>query len=276
MLWDMEGVSGLFRRPEVWFWEPDATAADHERGRDLLTADVNNAVQAALDAGVDELIVCDTHHGGGNLKLDGCLQDPRVTWLPKPTVEIDGQRRWLPGLDEATDGFMLPGHHAKAGTRKAFVPHTWMGTWADFRINGQSVGELGIESCFAGHFGVPLVLVQGDAACCREAAATYPGVVTAEVKQAVDRDRCTGPTAEEGRRITAEKVAEAVSKLRADPPPPFQPELPMTIQVRFWSSARAELAAEKTGAKRVNRHTLEQVVERRADVVKWITGAGLP
>jgi hypothetical protein len=21
MLWDMEGVSGLFRRPQAWFWE---------------------------------------------------------------------------------------------------------------------------------------------------------------------------------------------------------------------------------------------------------------
>lgn len=275
MLWDMEGVSGLFRRPEVWFWEPDATPEDHERGRDLLTADVNSAVQAALDAGVDELLVCDTHHGGGNLKLADTLQDPRVTWLPKPSVAQGDLRRWLPGLDEQTDGFMLPGHHAKAGTRQAFVPHTWMGTWADFRINGQSVGELGIESCYAGHFGVPLVLVQGDAACCREAAAQFPGVVTAEVKQAVDKDTCTGLSAEEGRRLTAARVTEAIERLRQEPPAPYQPALPMTIQVRFWSSARAEQAAEKTGARRLNRHTIEQVVARRCDVVKWITGAGL-
>jgi len=198
MLWDMEGVSGLFRRPEVWFWEADATPADHERGRDLLTADVNAAAQAALDAGVDELIVCDTHHGGGNLRLEQTLQDPRVTWLPKPTVEQDGWRRWLPGLDAATDGLMLPGHHAKAGTRRAFVRNTWMGTWADFKINGQSVGELGIESCFAGHFGVPLVFVQGDAACCREAEAQFPGVVTPRSSR-----RSTKPIAADSRRRTA-------------------------------------------------------------------------
>jgi len=70
-------------------------------------------------------------------------------------------------------------------------------------------------------------------------------------------------------------VAAAVDRLRTAPPPPFQPSLPMTIQVRFWASARADLAAQKTGAARISRHTIEQVVERRADVVKWITGAGL-
>ena len=275
MLWDMEGCSGLHRREQVWFWEENATPEDEAAGKALLTADVNCSVQAALDAGVDELIVCDTHHGGGNFLMDQVIQDSRVTWLPKPTVEMDGKRRWLPGLDEATDGLMLPGHHAKAGTRGAFVPHTWMGTWADVKVNGQSIGELGIESCFAGHFGVPLIFMQGDAAACREAEAQFPGVVTAAVKEAVDRDHCTGLDPDAARQLTAQKVAESIEGLETHRPAPFQPDLPMTVTIRYWSSKRAGMAAERWGAERVGRHTLEQVVERRADVVKWIVGAGL-
>ena len=32
---------------------------------------------------------------------------------------------------------MLMGHHAKAGTEGAFLPHTWSTEWADFLINGE-------------------------------------------------------------------------------------------------------------------------------------------
>ena len=37
-------------------------------GRDLLIADVNSACVAALTTGADEVIVRDTHHGGGNIE----------------------------------------------------------------------------------------------------------------------------------------------------------------------------------------------------------------
>ena len=54
----------------------------------------------------------------------------------------------MPDLEDA-DGLMLMGHHAKAGTHGAFLPHTWQLDWEDFRINGVSVGEIGIEACYA-------------------------------------------------------------------------------------------------------------------------------
>jgi D-amino peptidase len=82
----------------------------------------------------------------------------------------DGQRRWMPGLDQTVDALMLPGHHAKSGTEGAFLPHTWTrDNWVDFRINGQSVGEIGIETCYAGHWNIPLIYVQGDKAACNAA-----------------------------------------------------------------------------------------------------------
>ncbi|HLZ10183.1 MAG TPA: M55 family metallopeptidase, partial [Chloroflexota bacterium] len=141
MLWDMEGVSGLFTREQVWFWEPGVREDVAAEGRELLLADVRSATEAALTAGADDLIVCDTHHGGGNLDLARLPADPRVTYLGRSTGYQDGAFRLLPGLDRSVDGFLLPGHHAKAGTPGAFLPHGWSLDWADFQINGQSVGE---------------------------------------------------------------------------------------------------------------------------------------
>src|SRR5271165_6040693 len=103
MLWDMEGTSGLFTREQVWYWEKGVRAHVAEEGRELLIADVNSASAAALAAGADELIVCDTHHGGGNLQLEKLLPDPRITYLLYSVGEQNGQPRWMPGLDRTVD-----------------------------------------------------------------------------------------------------------------------------------------------------------------------------
>ena len=276
MHWDMEGVSGLFRRDHAWFWHEGVSKKVADEGWDLLMQDINSAVAAALEAGADEVIVCDTHHGGGNIVLDRMLADPRVTYLEKPRGYQDGQFRWMPGLDETVSGFMVPGHHAMAGTPGAFLPHTWTLEWTDFKVNGQSIGEMGIEACFAGHWGIPVCFAQGDEAACREAEQMFPGIVTACVKKALDRENCSGLTAEEGRRLTAKKVAEAIKKLRAGKCRPFQPALPMTVTVRMHEAAKAEEAAKKPGVERIDDCTVQARVERRCDVVKWINNTGLP
>jgi D-amino peptidase len=275
MHWDMEGASGLFTQDQAWYWEKGVSPETVDEARDLLTADVNSAVRAALDAGVDELIVCDTHHGGGNFRMDKLLSDPRVTYLEKSVGVENGKRRWMPGLDENVDGLMLMAHHAKAGTEGAFLPHAQTLAWADFRINGQSVGEIGIESCYAGHWNVPLILVQGDEAACRETEQQFPGVVTAAVKRAESRDRCTGLDAEAARRLTALKVAEAIRKLPSGGFKPFKPALPMAVAIRMTTPEAARRAAEKPGARAVDPYTVEAGVARQCEVIQWITGNGL-
>jgi len=275
MLWDMEGVSGIVCREQVWFWEEGVRAEVAEEGRQLLIADINASAAAALEAGVDELIVCDTHHGGGNIILNQMLQDPRITYLEGARGYQDGKLRWMPGLDETVDGFLVPGHHAMAGTTGAFLPHTWSLEWADFRVNSRSIGEMGIEACFAGHWDIPVIFAQGDEAACREAEAMFPGIVTAPVKRAVDREACEGPDPAAARRLTAERVAEAVGALRDGRCRPFQPTLPMTVSVRMVSPEQAEVVAAKPGVERKDEYTVEFVAERHCDVVGWIVAAGL-
>lgn len=273
--WDMEGVSGLFTREQVWFWEPGVREEAAAEGRDLILADVNSASAAALAAGADELIVCDTHHGGGNIALDKVLVDSRITYLGRSVGYQDGQRRWMPGLDHTVDALMLPGHHAKAGTDGAFLPHTWSLDWADFRINGQSVGEIGIEACYAGHWDIPLVLVQGDEAGCAEAREQFPSVITAPVKRALSRDLCTGRSAASGRILTAARIAEAIDVTRTAKPAPYKPTLPMTVTIQMTSIAAADKVAARPGVRRVDDLTVEGVVEQQCDVVKWVNGTGL-
>lgn len=275
MHWDMEGASGIFTREHLWYWEEGVRQHIMEEGRQLLIADINSAVAAALKAGVDELIVCDTHHGGGNIILDQMLSDPRVTYLDSPRGYQDGKLRWMPGLDDTVDGLMLPGHHAKAGTQGAFLPHTWTLAWDDFRINGQSVGEMGIESCFAGYWDIPPIMMQGDEAACREAEQQFPGIVTAAVKHAKRYDLCSGLDPDAARRLTAQKVAEAIEKVRTGQLEPYKHALPMSVTIRMKTAEDAEAAAQRSEVRRIGEYTVEGHVERQCDVVKWILGTGL-
>jgi len=274
MHWDMEGVSGLFTREQAWYWENGVREHIPAEARGLLTSDVNSASAAALAAGVSELIVCDTHHGGGNLVPEKLLSDPRITYLYRSVGMENGMRRWMPGLNQTVAGLMLPGHHAKAFTEGAFLPHTWSFEWADFKINGQSVGEIGIETCYAGHWDIPLIFVQGDEAACYEARQQFPGVVTAVVKRGTT-DSCTGLDPDSARRETARRVAEAIENLRTGKLRPYKPALPMTITVRMRTIDGAVKAAQRPGVLRIDDHTVEARAGRQCDVVKWLVGAGL-
>jgi len=273
---DMDGSSGIFTREQAWYWENGVREHIAAEARELFTSDVNAASAAALAAGVTELIVCDTHHGGGNLIQEKLLSDSRITYLYRSVGMENGKRRWMPGLDQTVAGLMLPGHHAKAFTQGAFLPHTWSHEWVDFTINGQSVGEIGIETCYAGHWDIPLIFAQGDEAACYEVRTQFPGVVTAAVKRGgTNPELCTGLNPDSARRETARRIGEAIENLRAGKMRPYKPTLPMTITLRMRTMDGAAKAAQRPGVLRVDDHTVEARVGRQADVVKWLLGTGL-
>lgn len=275
MHWDMEGASGLFTREQTWYWNEGVSEQIAREGRDLLIADVNSATRAALDAGVDEIIVSDTHHGGGNIEIDKMFSDPRVIYNVKSRGFHKGEFRWMPGLDETVDGFMTPAHHAKAGTEGAFLPHTNNLQWADFSINGQSMGEMGCESCFAAHWDIPFIMMHGDESACREAEGMFPGITTAAVKKAVNPELCTGLDPEAAHKLVAARIAQAIENLRAGKCKPFKPALPMTITIRMVKAEFAEAAAQKPTVERVDELTIQGHAERHCDVMKWLSGDSL-
>jgi D-amino peptidase len=271
---DMDGSSGIFTREQAWYWENGAREEVGLQARELFTADINAASAAALEAGVTELIVCDTHHGGGNLIQEKLLADRRITYLYRSVGLENGKRRWMPGLDSSVHGLMLPGHHAKASTTSGFLPHTWNHGWLDFTINGYSVGEIGIEACYAGHWDIPLIYVQGDEAACAETQLQFPWAVTTAVKSG-QGESASGMEPKEAHRATADGVKRAVAALRAGRVKPYKPTLPMTVTLRFRTMDEAAKASQRPGVLRLDDHTVEARVGRQADVVKWLLGTGL-
>jgi len=254
LLCDMEGTSGLWR-PE----QTDPNSPHYQAARDLLIADVNAAVEGVYQAGATDVVVCDTHAGGDNFLLE--KMDPR------PVYETPCESSPLPSLDETFDGLILTGHHAMAGTLNGFLDHTQSSQqWFEYRINGEPYGEIGQETAYAGHFGVPLIMVTGDEAACREAESQFPGLVTVAVKRALSRNRASCLHPVRARELIQRGAAEAVAKAKTLKPWRLEP--PITLELTLCRSDMADSRATRPGTERVGPRTVKRVVQSAAEILR--------
>ena len=94
ILADMEGVSGIRRYEQIQRDSPD-----YPECRELMMGDINAAIDAAYEAGADEVVACDTHGGGGQVRVGD--MDERAVY------ETPGGGRMMPSLDESFAGLVL-------------------------------------------------------------------------------------------------------------------------------------------------------------------------
>ncbi|NQT04128.1 MAG: M55 family metallopeptidase [Planctomycetes bacterium] len=168
---DMEGVAGILNFQDWVF--PDGTYYD--KGKRLLTEEVNAAVQGFFDGDAKEIVVVDGHGHGG---IDPEILDERVQ-LSRGHEE----KAWPWGLDKSFHGLAFVGQHAKAGTPYSHMTHTQCFDYVDLAVNGISIGEYGQLALCAMECGVPTILACGEEALAKEAEALTPGVITVAVKR---------------------------------------------------------------------------------------------
>ncbi len=104
---DMEGITGLVDAIDV---QPGG--ADYERGRVMMTEDVNAAVRGALAAGASRVLVNDAHGPMRNLLPDQLHPAARlVRGRPKPMGMLEGLDDSL--RRRAVRRLPRPGRHAR-------------------------------------------------------------------------------------------------------------------------------------------------------------------
>jgi D-amino peptidase len=197
---DMEGATGVVSWDQVFKDKPE-----FERMRYILLGDVNAAVEGALAAGADEVIVADMHDGSLILPTDGL--HPAAKYV----VGIPHSSPRFPYLDESFDAMFLVAYHAMAEAYPAILCHTMTPEWIEYAVNGTAVGEVEIDAALAGAAGVPVTLVTGDQTMCAEARRFLGEIETVEVKQAVDPQRalCLPPQVSHPMiRAAAERAAK--------------------------------------------------------------------
>ena len=238
---DMEGITGVVSWDHV-----DPEHAEYQRFRKMMTADVNAAVCGAYLGGASAVTVTDGHWGNRNILIEELEE--------RATLQSGGTRplAMVQGVEAGVAGVCFVGYHARAGAQQAVLDHTWSDTIvANLRLNGQTVGEIGLNAAVCGHFNVPVVMISGDQTACKEALELLGGLEVAAVKQAHGRMAadCLPPVVSQ-RRI-CEAAARAVARLAAGTgAAPFRPALPVVVEIEFMQSDMADRASLVPGSRR--------------------------
>jgi D-amino peptidase len=236
---DMEGISGVMHRDQIVLG-----TGEYDRGRKLLTHDVNAAVKGALEAGADEILVNDSHGSMRNILIEELHPAARlITGFPKPMLMMEG-------IDESFAGAIFIGYHAMASAY-GVLSHTISGaTFASVRINGKAYGETGLNAAVAGHFGVPLIAVSGDDCLKEETLRDFPDVVYSEVKKAHGTMSADSLSLAASEKLIAGDVAKAVSNTGAYKP--FVIEGPLQVDLTLKSNIITDVIALIPGVRRVS------------------------
>jgi D-amino peptidase len=259
---DMEGVAGIVK------WQQTTGGEKlYDEGRVLYTEEINAAVRGAKAAGATEIVVMDCHGAGGAYSFNSLLPE-----LLEPACEYIVQEEWTEYtafLESGCDAALFVGMHAMAGTADGVLSHTVSGqAWQSLSFNGTPVGETGINAALCGHWGVPVVLVTGDRAVCREARELLgDGLTTVDVKEGLGRFSARMKTPHEARGLIEAGAKQALSDLSAVAP--YDPGSPCEIAIEFTTPDRLQEYANRKGVEVAG---AKSIVVRGDDW--WSTWAG--
>lgn len=235
---DMEGTAGVVDWDHVREHGPR-----YEYFVDLLTAEINAAIDGAVRAGATEFLVNDSHGKMANLRPDALAGSASyLSGRHKPMYMMEG-------LDGSFDAVFFVSYHGSMGSDASVLSHTYSpAAIAEVTINGVVAGESGINALVALAYSVPVVLVTGDATTAEETAAFCPGVQRAIVKTSVSRFAASSLHPDRARTLITEAACLAIASLSTARQVAIA--LPATIEIRFKSSDYAELASRVGGCTR--------------------------
>jgi D-amino peptidase len=215
MITDAEGVAGICRQEQVEPKEPEL--------RQLLTGEINAAVEGLLAGGADEVVVWDGHDGSQT--LSAATIHPRAKlMIGSPGVTMTLERHYA--------GLAFVGQHSLAGVRAGIMAHSYSSLGIqNMLMNGKPVGEIGTIVALAGWYNTPVILLTGDQTAAKELLDIVPEAEVAVVKEGLARYACismSAPAARELIRERARRAMEKIGKIR-----PYKIEGPVTIQYEY-------------------------------------------
>lgn len=241
--YDMEGVAGIVD----WSQCRPSGGPAYEQGCALTLDEVNAAIDGAVAAGAGEVVVNDSHGQMFNL-------DPRR--LHAPATYLSGRHKpgyMMEGLDEGYDAVFFVGYHGSISGEPSTLSHTYNPeVISGVRLNGEYVGESGINALVAHDLGVPIALITGDDVTLEEARGFAPDVVGVQTKTSTSRLAAHHLRPDESCRLIEEAAHRAVSAVAAGGIAPPHIDVPATLDVDLQTADMAEVASWVKGVERTD------------------------
>jgi len=248
---DMEGIAVICHDEQA-----DYKEGDYPRMREIMTGEVQAAIEGARDAGAEEILVCDAHDTGRNLLVEKL--DPEVEVIEGSAYDLG----MMSGISRDFDASMQVGYHSMRHTHAGVLGHTYTYNIAELRFNGTILGESGLSAAIAGHFGVPLVFVSGDAHAIRQARTLVKNIVGVPTKEGVGLYGVRTLTPEKARTLIRKGAKEALEK--AEDIDPLVIKKPVLMEVELERPLMAEYCSKIPSVKRKDAKTVSY---KASDVV---------
>jgi D-amino peptidase len=239
MITDAEGVAGVCRQ--------DQTDPKDSEMRQLLTGEINAAVDGFLIGGADEVVVWDGHDGSQTLSA--------LTIHPKAKLLMGAM-----GPDMTmTRGYAavaFVGQHGRANSPGGVMAHSYSSLGIQkMLMNGKPVGEIETRTALAGWYGVPVILLTGDQAAASDLREIVPAAELAVVKEGLGYYACLSMSAAAARDLIRERARRAMEKMAQIQP--YKIDGPVTIEVEYSTRNTLRLdAGLATGSEIVDARTI--------------------
>jgi D-amino peptidase len=239
MITDAEGVGGVCRQ--------DQTDPKDQEMRQLLTGEINAAVEGFLAGGADDVIVWDGHDGSQTLS----------------TLTIHPRAKLLMGalgasmlMERRFSAVAYVGQHSKANIRGGIMAHSYSSLGIqNMLLNGKPAGEIDVIAAMAGHFGTPVIMLSGDQAAANELREIVPNAEVAVVKEGIGRYTCLSLSAAAARDAVREAARRSVSKIGSIRS--YTIPGPVTLQVEYTTRNSLPIDAElRAGAEVLDDRTI--------------------
>lgn len=241
---DIEGMEGVVSKNSTLRGKGDFNLA-----RKRLTLDVNAAIQAAVDIGAKEIVVCEGHADMENLLIDDL----------NPAADlISGAMRYslqMEGISSEFDSLVIFGHAGGGMSVGGVLDHTFNSKRIHgLRINNMTMNtEAVFNTMVAGHYGVPLVAIIGDSAVVSEVKQFVPNCTGVVVKEGITRLSARSISPVKAREMIYTQVKESLLNGNKEL---LRAEEPMTMEIDFIYSQGADVAELVPGVKRISPRTV--------------------
>jgi D-amino peptidase len=256
---DMEGLVGTVTDEQL-----GPGGFEYQYFREIMTAEVNAAIDAARAAGATEFVISDSHGSGQNL-LIGQLPDD-VTIIRSWPRELS----MMAGIDDSFDGVIFIGYHASTANTRGVRAHTMSSAnITSLRLNGIEMTEGSMAAAAAGHFGVPVIMVSGDDAAVAENQVLIGNIEGAVVKWAKGFHSAETLTPEAAYEVIRTRTMSAINRIGD-----FQPyvlETPIELELTLKNYTPVELLGYLPNVERVNSHTIRYVGQDIIEVSNFLT-----
>jgi D-amino peptidase len=240
---DIEGTAGIVDWQQV-----RGPGPEYELGRQLLTAEVNAAIDGAVAAGATTILVNDSH---------STMQNIRPDELHHHASYLSGKHKplyMMEGLDATFDAAFFVAYHGGISAEHAVLSHTYnpLAVW-EARLNGVPVGESALNALVALHHRVPIVLITGDAATGEEAQPFLKDIEVVVVKRSITRFAAESLHPERARELIRDGARRALENVPSAKLPAI--DLPATLDITFLTADMAEMATRIRGVQRADTRT---------------------